>query len=499
MKLSSLLLKIDRLSVIVFIAGAVVMVLELIGSRILAPYLGTSIYVWASLIGIILGALTIGYYLGGQFSKNNPSLEFLTKILILAGLVILFITIIKEPILLFSYQLGSKVGSIISTLILFALPSLILGMVSPYAIRLKINDVAGSGKVAGNLYALSTIGSIFGTFLAGFYLIPTFGSTQMLYGLSFILILTALLVGKKIFKLTLLLIIVILGIETNFLPSKFIYETDSAYNHIRVADANFGPNQDPIRILLLATESHSVKYKNSNKLFASYQKAYQLDNIFKPDIKTALTLGGGAYISPLDFLKRFPEAKMTVVEIDPKVTAVAKEYFDLEDDPRLNIIHEDARVFLNKNLIKYDVIYGDTFSSYFSIPFQLTTTEAVEKIYNSLSDDGLFILNLIASLEGKKSTFFKAEYNTIKKIFPQVYVFPVWYQQGKDLSKYQNIVLIATKDKNRLTLNELELKASPEQKELLKLLWPKQIESFESTPILTDEFAPVDYYMSKML
>src|SRR3989338_8345165 len=122
--------KIDRLKLIVFSSGAVVMILELIGSRILAPYLGTSIFVWSSLIGIILGALSLGYYLGGRLSKNNPRLVFLTTILLLAGLSILLLTIIKTPVLEIAMSLGVKIGSVVATLGLFALPSVILGMVS---------------------------------------------------------------------------------------------------------------------------------------------------------------------------------------------------------------------------------------------------------------------------------------------------------------------------------------------------------------------------------
>src|SRR3989338_3386296 len=171
--------KISRLEIIVFIAGALVMILELIGSRLLAPYLGTSIFVWTALIGIVLGALSLGYYLGGRFSAKNPSLAFLCLILFLAGLAIFLVAIFKDFILFYSTYFGVKSGAVFATIILFALPGVLLGMISPYAVRLKIKDLESSGGIAGNLYALSTIGSIVGTFLAGFYLIPTFGSNQI--------------------------------------------------------------------------------------------------------------------------------------------------------------------------------------------------------------------------------------------------------------------------------------------------------------------------------
>ena len=491
--------KIGKLEIIIFTGGAIVMILELIGSRLLAPYLGTSIFVWASLIGIILGALSLGYYLGGRLSGKNPQLKFLTKVLFLAGLSILLITLIKEPVLLASMKLGIKTGSVFATLILFALPSIILGMVSPYAIRLKIENIESSGGVSGNLYALSTIGSIFGTFLAGFYLIPTFGSTQILFGLSLVLVITALLGGEKIFKLIALALIISIWIAYQFFPSPYVFEADSAYNHIRVKDLVDLRTGQTVRILYLATEMHSIIYKDSDQLYAEYHKLYQLDSLFKPEIKKALTLGGGAYVAPIDFLKRFPKAEMTVVEIDPKVTEVAKKYFQLKTDPRLKIIHEDGRIFLNNNQETFDVIYGDAFASFFSVPFHLTTEEAIEKIYNSLTSDGILVLNVISSIEGKKSIFFQAEYKTLKEYFRQIYVFPTYYFDQASAINHQNLILIATKNKNRLSKNELLEKANDSQKELVNQLWDQEIIVDPKIKVLTDDFAPVDFYISKLL
>jgi len=495
--------KFGRLEAIIFVAGSVVMILELIGSRILAPYLGSSIYIWASLIGVILGALTVGYYLGGKLSEVKPKLSFLALVLFLAGMAILMIAVIKEPVLLWSMNLGIRAGSVAATLILFTLPSLILGIVSPYAIRLKIENVETSGEVAGNLYALSTVGSIFGTFLAGFYLIPTFGSTQILYGLSLILALTSLLGGKKVVKIISIGAIIAIWSAWFYFGSPvkapgLVYEGDSAYNHIRVFDGKNPADGRDLRVLFLATESHSVIYQNSDELYSPYTKLYQLDALFKPRIKKALTLGGGAYICPLDFLRRFPDSQMTVVEIDPAVTAVAKKYFKLVDDQRLNIIHEDGRIFLNQNHEVYDAIYGDAFASYFSIPFQLTTKESMKKVYDSLSDNGIFVLNIISALEGDKSLLFKAEYKTLKEFFPQVYVFPARYYDGRKTDEHQNIILIAAKNSQWLSKEDLLARASSTQAEMINHFWEKPINLVNSA-VLTDNFAPIDYYISKLI
>ncbi|RJR31335.1 spermidine synthase, partial [Candidatus Parcubacteria bacterium] len=202
-----------KLEIIIFLSGAIVMILELIGSRILAPYLGTSIFVWTSLIGLILAALSIGYYLGGRFSVKNPNFGFLSLMLISAALLTVIINVIKEPIIKNAMTFGIRSGSILSTLSLFFLPSIALGMISPYAIRLKIKNIDTSGSAAGKLYAISTVGSIAGTFAAGFWLIPNFGSTNIIIGLGLGLLVLSFIADFKyltvkiIYFLLLLLII----------------------------------------------------------------------------------------------------------------------------------------------------------------------------------------------------------------------------------------------------------------------------------------------------
>ena len=308
-----------------------------------------------------------------------------------------------------------------------------------------------------------------------------------------------MLSGKKLFKMLTIFLVIVLSLVSQNLPKAYVFEADSSYNHIRVLDAVTKTTNDRLRILYLATEAHTIVYRDSDELFSAYHQLYLLDRLFKPKIEKALTLGGGGYVAPLDFLKRFPQALMTVVEIDPQVTQVARDYFKLKDDPRLKIYHEDGRIFLNNNQEKYDVIYGDAFASYFSVPFQLTTKEAVEKIYNSLVPDGILILNVISSLAGEKSLFFQAEYKTLSQYFNQIYVFPAHDYSQDNINQHQNLILIATKDKDRLTKQDLLNQATEEQKELIKHFWEPDIVIDPRIKVLTDELAPVDYYISKLL
>lgn len=183
------------LEIIVFICGAVVMAFEIVGSRMLGPYVGTSIFVWTGIIGVILMCLSLGYYYGGKIADKKPEFKLLALIILLAGLFIGISTLIKDGLLevLLNTFNDVKLISLLATFILFSIPSVLLGMVSPYAVRLKIKSLDKSGSTVGNLYAISTLGSITGTFLAGFYLIPSFGVIFILNQLAIILGISALL------------------------------------------------------------------------------------------------------------------------------------------------------------------------------------------------------------------------------------------------------------------------------------------------------------------
>jgi len=163
-----------RLELIVFVCGAMVMVFELVGSRVVAPYVGTSTFVWTNLIGVILASLSLGYYLGGKMADKNPKIEVLAWIIFSSSILIVFTWLFKDLIMTYSgFIVDNRLRALLSAIILFVPASLFLGMVSPYAFKLKLSSLKHSGETAGTLYALSTLGSIVGTFLAGFYLIPT--------------------------------------------------------------------------------------------------------------------------------------------------------------------------------------------------------------------------------------------------------------------------------------------------------------------------------------
>jgi spermidine synthase len=212
---------------------------------------------------------------------------------------------------------------------------------------------------------------------------------------------------------------------------------------------------------------------------------------FKPDFQNTLIIGGAGYSFPKEYLRVYPTKKMDVVEIDSQVTEIARRLFRLPDNPDLQIFHEDGRVFLNKiKAKKYDVILIDAFGSLYSIPFQLTTREAVKQIDKGLANDGVVIMNLISAIEGEGSLFLQAEYKTYAEIFPHVLVFKVNAEKADNVS--QNLILLASKSaKISFETSDAEISA------LFKNLYDRPVNA--SVPALTDDLAPVEYYNSRAL
>jgi len=490
-----------RLEIIVFVVGAAVMILELTGSRVLAPYLGTSIFVWTSLIGVILASLSLGYFLGGRLADRQASYENFSKIIFLAAVSTGAIAFLKSHVLLL-VQVGIsdiRIGSIVATIILFSPATIFLGMVSPYAVKLKIKSIKKTGATVGSLYAVSTVGSILGTFLAGFLLISYLGHTRILLFVSLCLILTsALAFFKNLEKVKLTFFLVVLIsiygsylVDTENREQGFI-DVDTKYNRVLIFDSVDPKSNRPIKAMIFDPKAtQSAMFLDSDELVFEYSKFYRLAEHFKENIGRSLVIGGAAYSYPKEYLKKYPAAYIDVVEIDPALTDLARKYFRLRDNPKLNIYHEDGRVFIDTTKNRYDAIFMDAFNSSFYVPYQLTTREAVNGVHRLLADDGIVIVNLISAVEGEKGKFLRAEYLTYKEVFGNVYLFPV--EDSGDGNKVQNIILIASKSTDAPFFESNE----PEISRYLKHLWTGEVA--KDVPALTDDYAPVDQYLKELI
>ncbi len=494
------------LPIVVFISGIAIMTFEVVGSRVLAPFVGTSIMVWSSLIGVMLLALALGYWWGGKVADSNPNLKFFSSIIFFAAIFIGLTAFLKLPILNFidKNMKDLRLESFLASFLLFAPGSFFLAAISPYAVKLKLINIKESGSTVGNLSAISTVGSILGTFLTGFVLVLYFGNTKIILMLSVLLLLLSLFVyieALRKIKIGILAVLVLISffgadrLDAFFLPAGVI-QVNSQYSDIMIAkdtdnfsdiNTNSGTGRPILKIYTgPGTVQSGMFTDNDNSLVFPYTKFFHtLSTFFEPNIKSALAVGGGAYSFPKDLLKNYPESTVDVVEIDPMMTEVAKKYFNLPETSRLTSYNEDGRVFLNKNTKKYDAIYMDSFRT-FVPPYQLATKEAVEKIYQSLNDNGVVMVNILSALTGDKSKFFQAEYQTYKEFFPNLYVFRVQVPFS-DVS--QNLILVASKSSTPITL----VSKDKDIQSYLDHSWGEPVA--DDIPILTDDHAPVAEYM----
>ncbi|MBA3551091.1 fused MFS/spermidine synthase [Patescibacteria group bacterium] len=484
-----------RLEIITFVSGALVMVLELVGSRFVAPYLGTSLFVWTSLIGTILASLSIGYWYGGKLADKYPYPHILSRILLLSAILSCSIIILGPLLSLVSdFPFGLRVSAVISSILLFSPVTITLGMVSPYVVRLKIQEVSTVGSAVGTLYALSTLGSIVGTFLGGFILISVFGTHAILIGISamlFVLYLFSITMSKKKDRngdkkiISFFIALFIIQGFFFFSENNSLADIDTDYSRWIIKDSYDAATQQRTRLLInniFGTQS-GIYISKPYELYFPYLHFFDLAESLKPDFKDTLLIGAGGYTYPTHFVSKYADKKLDVVEIDAELQEIAKEYFFYKDNPNVLVFEEDGRTFLNKNTKKYDAILVDAYSSQLSIPFHLTTLEAVQALQKSLTEDGVVIANIVSSLSGPGSSFVKASYKTYKEVFPHVIVLPV--HAGTHGSNPQNIIFIASQQEIP-TLPNFSTRIEEDQ-------------LISDIPILTDDFAPVEKYGEAML
>ena len=498
------------LAVLVFVAGMASMSLEFAASRILIPVFGSSIYTWGSLIGVILTGLSLGYHIGGKLADKNPNFLKLCLVIFSAGLYIIFIPFIAPTLTTSFIQFvsDSQFASLFAVFTLLIVPIFLLGIVSPYAIKLATRRLTELGNVSGNLYSLSTIGSIVGTFLTVFVLIPTFEINYIIFGLGVTLMVFSSLFGLARFPKVLAVFVVVLLL---FFPSislsstgavmvhtgTLVYEKETLYSHLDVIDSG------NIRTLYLDGNIHSQMYKDKpEELVNTYTKYFHLGFLFNPNAKDVLFVGGGGFSGPKNFLSMYSDVRIDVLEIDPDVISAASDYFSLpvdNDGSRLTIYNDDARNFLSKTEKKYDLIILDAFSKNY-VPFHLMTLEYFQLLDKKLTSDGIIISNNIGSMTGDRSDIVRAVYKTISQIFPTVYVFPTEHNSGN----LQNIMLAAMKSPTvEYSKDELRQLASNNDNnnhnsstalddlDYLEHLYEAELKT-NDVPLLTDQFAPVE-------
>lgn len=501
------------LDLVVFISGALMMVLEMVGGRILAPHVGTSAVVWTSLIGIVLACLALGSWAGGKFADRKLSLEGLARTLLGAAVGCAITAFCHGAI---GSGITGHIGNlylaaVLAALCIFALPAFFFGMITPYVVRLRLASLANAGATVGRLYALSTAGSILGTFLGGFVLISWFSSTLILWAASCAMLCLSLLVSRRSFwlRVALLLFFIFLAWQDSQYDKWLVSQggsrlVETPYNSLRIMEGN-DLTRDNAPVRLLATDpgytQSGMLINKPDELYFDYTRYYALGPAYAPKAQSVLMLGGGGYsvpkwlLSAQSPLRDNPNLRVTTVELDPAMTRTAKEFFSLKDDPRLEISHEDARSFLNRQDRQFDLVFVDVFNSHYSIPFQMGTREAIHQLARAVAPGGVMMMNIISAIDGEDGRLFQSIYQNLEKEFAETRVYCVGNPDHPE--KVQNLMVMAFAGKEGpqkpspnpvMTLNpsisEISRMESRRHNGEIKYL----------VPPLTDGFAPVERY-----
>ncbi|HSD64475.1 MAG TPA: fused MFS/spermidine synthase [Ignavibacteriaceae bacterium] len=436
---------------IVFICGGAVLAIEILGTRIVGPYYGVSIYLWSALISVTLIALSAGYMIGGRIADKKKNYNVLAFIIALAGIILILMPFFRNFVFEITEKLGLRTSVLISSLILFFPPLTLLGMVSPYAVKLRTQSLDVVGTSAGNLYSVSTIGSVVAALLTGYFLIPNFGVIKLTISIGIVLIITSLIIlltdkkrSVKIISLPFFILLILtplslISSEKEDSAKGLITLRQSEYGEIRVLDL------DDNRYLLIDGSIHSAIDKNTKETILPYTWVIditkKLEN-YSGDM-LLIGLGGGSV------LKSFYDDNwdVDVVEIDPVISEVEKRYFNLVSGfDNIHIL--DGREYLKTTGKTYDLIVLDAFGSG-SVPFHLATVESFGLAKSRLNKNGIITVNLEAV--GWNDIIVTSIAKTLRQVFGNVLALPI----AEPPDQLGNVIIIAS-DKPFEMKEELE-------------------------------------------
>ncbi|HYH13069.1 MAG TPA: fused MFS/spermidine synthase [Thermomicrobiales bacterium] len=492
------------LRLIVFFGGITSVGTEVAASRLVAPYFGTSTFIWANLIGITLTFLAIGYWIGGRIADRYPRAWVLYATNTVAALWSILLPYLAQPILRISLDafedvnVGAFYGSLLGVLLLLAVPITLLGFVTPYAVRLLLDAVENAGDVSGGIYALSTIGSILGSFLPVLLLIPWIGTARTFLVLGLILLVPSLVgfwrlrswrvSAAAVVTSAVVLFIPFVATPENIRPAergRLIYETESSDNYIQVLEEDG-------RYLLALNDGHAVHsiYDPDELLTRGPWDYFMIGPLFVSDespaqIEDALVIGLAGGTSSKQITKAYGPVPIDGVEIDPAIVEVGRKYFDM-NEPNLNVIVEDGRYVLRTSDKSYDLIAVDAYKQPY-IPFQLTTKEFFQETYDHLDEDGTLVINVGRTEDDYRLVDVIS--STMKSVYPHVYLI--------DVERYHNTMVVATKSPSSIDTFIEAVESQPEGS-LLKTVGERSIDTGDIREVttvdtvFTDDHAPIE-------
>jgi spermidine synthase len=496
-----------RLYTVVFLSGAALMGLEIAGSRIMAPVFGTSIFVWGALITTFLASLSTGYALGGKVADRRPSPALLGSILVASGLFLWLLLARPAPLLALcaAAPVPERYRALLAALLLFAIPSVLMGTVSPFATRLAAREVGTIGRTAGTLAAISTAGSIVGTFAMAFVLIPAFPIEPILFGLGAVLVLAGAFASRQGLPLRVLVAACgLLAAATAFLvrPERVaapvadgvvVFRKETAYHRLLVVD------QGPRRTLYFNNFTQGVLDRKTGATPPGlYPDGLAAALLWRREpARNVFVIGLGTAMIPRLFAAKAPAIATTTAEIDPEVVRVAERYFAFRPDARHRVLVGDGRSVLEREKGPWDAIFLDAYFSD-SVPFHLMTREFLELCRDRLSPGGIFAGNLAGAMMGRDQRLFWAMVRSAQEVFPTVAVLSHELAGGAPTFSGAAI-LVATTSTDRLSKDRViaegdRLAAALHHPPISD--WARAFDDGEmktaDVPVLTDSYSPTE-------
>ncbi len=484
------------------------MIIEITGNRLLAPVFGNSLYTWTALIGVVLVAFSAGGYFGGWLVDKSPRPAVLAMVLFAAGVATILIPpvyyLVDGPV----SGMGLVAGPTLLSILLFMVPGCLLGSVTPFTIRLL--SMAGEdrhiGRAAGVIGMLGSLGSFVGTFLSGFYLIPAFGARTIFVFTAAVLLLAG---GAVIFRFragfTRALAMLLLGVAVMSgalfaavspgAREGSIFRKLTFYHSIEVFDQPEGEGRTA-RYLQLDTTTEGGQIRESGEIVLEYQNYWMLAMPLGDGLERAAFLGAGAFAMPQHLARHWPKARVDVVEIDPEVVEAGYDYFRLGEYENVSAHAMDARRFLATVPEKYDFIFGDAYNGVRYIPAHLTTVEFFETVRGALSEDGVFVLNIISGVTGERAALFDAIRETVATVFRNV---EVYSNYPDNYVVPHNVMLMASDRELESFYRDLPPGSPAQLHRLAETRVAPAVYRRNQGTVLTDDKNPVEWIVAQQL
>ncbi|HYH89263.1 MAG TPA: fused MFS/spermidine synthase [Solirubrobacteraceae bacterium] len=482
---------------LVFVVGTSTLGAEIAAARLMAPFFGASTIVWANTIAIVLVALSIGYWFGGRMADRRPDQRSLCVLVLVASALLALVPIVADPFLSLSveafdeYSVGAFAGSLFGVLVLVAVPVLMLGAVSPWAIRLKLQRIEDSGQTAGRMYAISTVGSLVGTFLSALLLIPLMGTQRTFLTFALMLaIVAALGAGRLRWALVPLAIAALFALPVGTVKAAgegtVIHETDTEYQYARVIDY---PDGERHLELNEGQAVHSI-YRRDTVLTGDVWDGYLVTPfaVRRDTPRRVAILGFAGGTTARAYERYFPDARIDGVEIDGELFDIGRRYFGVRKRPQLREYAEDARPFLRRTKARYDAIFVDAYRQPY-IPFYLATREFFELARDRLNPGGAVVVN--AGHPEGNDDLEKVLSATLGEVFPHV---------ARDPLEPTNTLLVAaetpaTRDNLIAAASRLPADLRPLALQTANRLAP----ALRGGRVYTDDKAPVEWLIDKSI